>query len=244
MRFIKENSGPCAICPSASPRTPSKLNEVNGASDSSVEPMNLPGVHKDPTQSLSSNKIPVTSPVPNVIVIWSRSPSGFTWDPSASMSTAVVEVFRSYRRCIMQAALWHSVEGTTKLPLPVSNTTVNSCGGVPTASFPKYAVLCACFVASDCRNSCRLCVPVVSSSTCTRSDRPRSWSSDRSACSAQVGPGAPRPTVALLAAARVRVQVSPFMACRNEEKFGMRWSTGGSPYVVQVRRRPSVRQDS
>merc|ERR1719401_2863601 len=128
---ITLNSGPCDICGSARPSTPSKLKEVKGSSVSSVAPTKRTFVQRLPMQTSSCKKTPLISPVPNVTVISSRRAPFWEGEPSTWTSSAVAEDLRSKRLCIVHALFWQYVEGSIKFPLPVSKTTVKACRGVP-----------------------------------------------------------------------------------------------------------------
>jgi hypothetical protein len=55
---------------------------------------------------------------------------------------AVDEAFCWKRLWALHAPDWQPVEGTKRLPLPVSKTTLKICAGVPICTSPKYAFLC------------------------------------------------------------------------------------------------------
>mmetsp|Transcript_153449 Transcript_153449/g.270806 ORF Transcript_153449/g.270806 Transcript_153449/m.270806 type:complete len:205 (+) Transcript_153449:233-847(+) len=108
----KLNSGACESPSSPSPRTPSNWKALNGSSDICVAAISLSftqpsassspsaaealdrrasellaccpkaGSWAPPMQTTSSINTPVTSPVPNDTVIWSRGCPGKTWVPS------------------------------------------------------------------------------------------------------------------------------------------------------------------
>mmetsp|Transcript_97558 Transcript_97558/g.276484 ORF Transcript_97558/g.276484 Transcript_97558/m.276484 type:complete len:320 (+) Transcript_97558:282-1241(+) len=84
-----------------------------------------------PRHMSSCMKMPVTSPVPNETVIWSRDCAGFTSEPSTSMSTAVTELRRLYRRWFLHVSERQRVDGSMRWPLPVSKTTSKYCGTGP-----------------------------------------------------------------------------------------------------------------
>mmetsp|Transcript_45025 Transcript_45025/g.111821 ORF Transcript_45025/g.111821 Transcript_45025/m.111821 type:complete len:224 (-) Transcript_45025:72-743(-) len=56
------------------------------------------------------------------------------------MSYDVADKAWSYRTCDAHAGLPHRDEGTTRFPLPVSNTTLKHWAGMPMHSSPKYSV--------------------------------------------------------------------------------------------------------
>mmetsp|Transcript_75181 Transcript_75181/g.195940 ORF Transcript_75181/g.195940 Transcript_75181/m.195940 type:complete len:251 (+) Transcript_75181:498-1250(+) len=161
----KLNSGVCERAGSPRPRIPSKSKSANGSSVMSlattslscVQPLVPPGggsapepaptrppvapapsvrVRLPPRHTRSSMKTPVTSPVPNARVIWSRAWPGPTTVPSTSMSFAAGDALRLYRRCFLHVGARHSMDGITRCPEPVSNTTWNACAGSPMDTGP------------------------------------------------------------------------------------------------------------
>merc|ERR1719284_1501513 len=89
-------------------------------------------------QTLSSKQRPTTSPVPKEIL---TSSSTGMFEPQLTART-VDEAFCWKRLCALHAPDWQPVEGTKRLPLPVSKTTLKICAGVPICTSPKYAFRC------------------------------------------------------------------------------------------------------
>mmetsp|Transcript_5670 Transcript_5670/g.8009 ORF Transcript_5670/g.8009 Transcript_5670/m.8009 type:complete len:226 (-) Transcript_5670:276-953(-) len=129
-------SSPCAICGRARPSTPSKLKLSKGLDDSSKEEIKWPIEQAPPMQIMSWMHSPVTLPVPNVMVISSASPS-LDSVPSQFTRVPCCDSSISNRLCVWQASDWHLLPGMMRLPLPVSNTTTKSWGGLPTVMVPK-----------------------------------------------------------------------------------------------------------
>mmetsp|Transcript_35878 Transcript_35878/g.86350 ORF Transcript_35878/g.86350 Transcript_35878/m.86350 type:complete len:228 (+) Transcript_35878:725-1408(+) len=150
-----------------SPKTPSKLAVANGrsvmstaeikficthgpressasSSSASVSPMSTCSCRRgDPKHTQSRTKMPDTSPVPNAMFIKSRSAPSLTTSLFWLISRADRELFLRYLLCV-----WHDFDlqvhaGTIRWADPVSKTTRNVCfpTGLPTDTFPKYAVL-------------------------------------------------------------------------------------------------------
>merc|ERR1719454_1337830 len=126
MQSTRLKASPSLICGSARPRMPSKGTREKGSSDSLVEATKSPVAQMSPTQILSLTNTPLVSPVPKVMVTTSRSPSGFTtasgWSANA-ICCALVDFFGSYRLWDVHASSEQLVDGSSKLPDPVSNTT-------------------------------------------------------------------------------------------------------------------------
>mmetsp|Transcript_100779 Transcript_100779/g.157393 ORF Transcript_100779/g.157393 Transcript_100779/m.157393 type:complete len:148 (+) Transcript_100779:908-1351(+) len=59
------------------------------------------------------------------------------------MFTLVLEPDTLKRLCLEQADPSHTLEGTTKFPLPVSKSTKNCCAGDPIVIVPKYSLGCS-----------------------------------------------------------------------------------------------------
>merc|ERR1719450_1721801 len=131
--------GPSDICGKLNPKIPSKGTRLKGSSDSSVEATKLPCVQMLPTQILSLMKTPLISPVPKVMVTTSRSPplsTGLSGSSAKAISTAVFDKAGSNRLCEVQASSVQCFVGSSRLPLPVSKTTMNSWAGEPIRIFP------------------------------------------------------------------------------------------------------------
>mmetsp|Transcript_6656 Transcript_6656/g.12062 ORF Transcript_6656/g.12062 Transcript_6656/m.12062 type:complete len:254 (-) Transcript_6656:202-963(-) len=131
--------GACDICGRPNPKMPSNGTRLKGCSVSSVTAIKLPWVQMSPRQMWSFMNTPLISPVPKVMVTTSRSPFGLTSSSGASAKATLMAVREDEllkRRCILHASLAQAVDGMMRFPLPVSNTTSNSCGGVPSCKMP------------------------------------------------------------------------------------------------------------
>mmetsp|Transcript_20021 Transcript_20021/g.58133 ORF Transcript_20021/g.58133 Transcript_20021/m.58133 type:complete len:205 (-) Transcript_20021:278-892(-) len=140
-RSTIEKCGPSAICGKERPRMPSKGTKLNGSSLSSVAATKfaLQQTLPCPKQTLSRTYTPLISPVPKVIVTTSRVPSaptGVSGLSAKAICAAVALTPASKRLWFVQASEEHSREGRSKLPLPVSYTTMKLCGGLPTLTCP------------------------------------------------------------------------------------------------------------
>mmetsp|Transcript_8096 Transcript_8096/g.22554 ORF Transcript_8096/g.22554 Transcript_8096/m.22554 type:complete len:264 (-) Transcript_8096:104-895(-) len=131
------------------PRTPSNSKRPKGSSVILLASTTRVSVQTSafgrPMQITSLTNSPVTSPVPNWIDSCSRDWTlGGIGVPSCSMSRAVSEAMRLYRRCFVQVTLSQPMLGRIRCPEPVSNTTVNVWRfGLPAWISPKYEVLYA-----------------------------------------------------------------------------------------------------
>jgi hypothetical protein len=103
-----------------SPKIPSNLPKANANPGSSVASAN----------NWSSTFIPANLRVSELTKPL-RLPLPYRISNVEPFFSYVEDTEESYFACRKQAILVHPFEGTHKLELPVSRTTLNSCGGVP-----------------------------------------------------------------------------------------------------------------
>mmetsp|Transcript_79564 Transcript_79564/g.215374 ORF Transcript_79564/g.215374 Transcript_79564/m.215374 type:complete len:271 (-) Transcript_79564:68-880(-) len=156
MAWKKPNSGVSDKGGSPSPMMPSKGKTPKGLGDSSVATTRFIRAHAAPLlpaasssrpsdadaeQIMSRTTFPDTEPTPKPIETRSgRIVGGKCW-PFRRANFDVLEALASKRRCLAHALDWHVESGTMTCPEPVSNMIVNSCGGFPIRTRPKYVTL-------------------------------------------------------------------------------------------------------
>lgn len=92
-------------------------------------------------KSLNSREIEIIIRTVTVSYDWcpSTRPVPYLMKKCSSVASWVSESSETYLLWLWQATLVHFADGTHRFAEPVSNITLNGCGGVPMVMFAKYA---------------------------------------------------------------------------------------------------------